>query len=314
MTTLLDDPPSSLTNTAADRLRTEMIAMRLSFTWFGTRKTLSAEQKAQAAESFGAEGEYLSAGKKLLNTKHAKFKAVTAVKTQAVGYFKAMSLPFPEPGLRLIKQDDLSSVNVHMTSLQSELDEAVDQLDRHFDDLQAAARERLGDLYNPADYPQSLSGLFAMSWDFPSVEPPDYLRQLSPALYQLECQRVQARFDEAIQLAEQAFLDELAKLVDHLSERLTGGDDGKPKIFRDSAVENLTAFFERFQRLNVRSNAELDELVERAQQVITGVQPQQLRDNATLRRRIASQLSGVQSAMDGMLVDRPRRNILRRSK
>ena len=314
MTTLLDDPPSSHSNTAAQRLRTEMLAMRLSFTWFGTRKTLSPEQKAQAAESFGAEGDYLSAGKKLLNTKHPAFKAANAVKGRAVAYWKAASLPFPESGIRLIRQDDLAGVNVHMTTIRAELEEAVLELDRHFDELKSAARQRLGDLYNPADYPATLLGLFEMSWDFPSVEPPSYLRQLSPELYEQECRRVQSRFDEAVQLAEQAFLEELVKLVDHLTERLSGTDDGKPKVFRDSAVENLTEFFERFQRLNVRSNAELDELVERAQQVIVGVRPQELRDNATMRRQIASQLSGVQSAMDGMLVDRPRRNILRRSK
>jgi adenine/guanine phosphoribosyltransferase-like PRPP-binding protein len=43
-----------------------MTAVRLSFTWFGTRKTLSQEQKAEAADAFGADGPFLSAGKKLL--------------------------------------------------------------------------------------------------------------------------------------------------------------------------------------------------------------------------------------------------------
>jgi hypothetical protein len=38
-----------------------------------------------------------------------------------------------------------------------------------------------------------------------------------------------------------------------------------------------------------------------------------LRENANLRQQVATQLSGVQSVLDGLLVDRPRRNILRRS-
>jgi hypothetical protein len=290
-----------------------MLALRLSFTWFGTRKTLSPEQKAVAAESFGAEGDYLSAGKKLLNTKHPKFKAVSAVKNRAVSYIRGMSLPYPEPGLRLIRQDDVTAVTTMLTTFQQELANAVEELDLHFDELKSAAQRRLGNLFNPADYPVSLLGLFAVAWEFPSVEPPSYLRQLSPELYEQECRRIAARFDEAVQLAEQAFLDELNNLVSHLTERLTGQDDGKPKIFRDSAVENLTEFFERFGRLNVRSNAELDELVGRARQVVRDVQPQQLRDNQTLRQRVATQLSGVQSVLDGLLVDRPRRNILRRS-
>jgi hypothetical protein len=235
------------------------------------------------------------------------------VKNRAVSYIRGMSLPYPEPGLRLIRQDDVTAVTTMLTTFQQELLEAVEELDRHFDELKTAAQRRLGDLFNPADYPASLLGLFAVAWEFPSVEPPSYLRQLSPELYQQECRRIAARFDEAVQLAEQAFLDELNNLVSHLTERLTGQDDGKPKIFRDSAVENLTEFFERFGRLNVRSNAELDELVERARQVVRDVQPQQLRDNQTLRQQVATQLSGVQSVLDGLLVDRPRRNILRRS-
>ena len=178
--------------------------------------------------------------------------------------------------------------------------------------MQTTAQQRLGSLYNAADYPESLRGLFSMDWEFPAVEPPDYLMQLNPELYEQECQRVAARFDDAVQLAEAAFMDELAKLVSHLTERLTGQLDGKPKVFRDSAIENLTEFFERFRQLSISSNEQLDELVEQAQQVVQGVQPQTLRDNHALRQTIASELSAVQNVLDDLLVDRPRRNILRR--
>jgi hypothetical protein len=77
-------------------------------------------------------------------------------------------------------------------------------------------------------------------------------------------------------------------------------------------VENLTEFFQRFRHLNVRSNQQLDDLVAQAQQIVRGVRPQQLRDDQHVRQQIATQLSGVQSVMDGLLIDRPRRNILRR--
>jgi hypothetical protein len=101
-------------------------------------------------------------------------------------------------------------------------------------------------------------------------------------------------------------------LVEHLSERLTGQQDGKQKVFRDTAITNLTEFFERFQRLNIRSNEELEELVEQAQGIVRGVQPQQLRENLDLRSNIARQLESVQNSLDDLLVNRPRRNILRK--
>jgi hypothetical protein len=201
-----------------------------------------------------------------------------------------------------------------MREFQEELAEAVENLDRHYSELKATARQRLGSLFNAGDYPESLHGLFSVEFDFPSVEPPDYLQQLNPQLYEEECRRVQGRFDEAVRLAEEAFTAELAKIVSHLAERLSGQEDGKPKIFRDSVVENLTEFFQRFRKLNVHSDEQLDRLVADAQRVIRGVEPKDLRDNAGLRQRVATEMSRVQSVLDGLLVDRPRRNILRRPK
>jgi hypothetical protein len=312
MSTLLAEPATRSFTSPARRLRTTMAAVRVSFTWFGTRKSLSAEQKAEAADAFGAEGSYLSAGKKLIDTSHSAFRGVTAIRNRAVSFWKGTSLPYPEPGIRLVRQDDIATFDMQMTTLRAELDEAVGRLDNHYAELRSAARQRLGRLFNQADYPESLRGLFAVGWDYPSVEPPSYLQQLSPELFEQEQARVTARFDEAVRLAEEAFTAELAKLVSHLTERLSGQEDGKPKIFRDTAIENLTEFFQRFRTLNVRSSEQLDSLVENAQRIVRGVEPQDLRINTNLRQHVATQLAGVQSVLDGMLVDRPRRNILRR--
>jgi hypothetical protein len=310
MTTLASDTHSPPTY----RLRATMAAVRIAFTWFGVRKTLTVEQKTQAADTFGAEGQFLSAGKKLLDTCHPAYKGVTGVRNRILSYWRGVSLPYPEAGIRLIRRDDLGAFDVQLTTLKAELTEAVSQLDEHYGVLRTAAREQLGQLYNSADYPPALRGLFEVAWDFPSVEPPEYLRQLSLDLYRQECERVTARFNEAVQLAEQAFFDELAKLVGHLTERLSGTEDGKPKVFRDSAVENLQGLFERFRHLNVASSEQLDDLVTQAQRIVRRVEPQQLRDNQGLRQRVATQLSAVQSLIDGLMIDRRRRSILRRAR
>jgi len=312
MSTLLEQTTVSPSTTPSQRLRTTFAAVRIAFTWLGTRKTLTTEQKAQAAETFGAEGEFLSAGKKLLDTKHPAFKAVTGVHSRIVSLWKGMSLPYPEPGIRLIRQDQIDTFTEQLTNFKEELDEAVWRLDEHYAELKSVARDRLGSLFNSADYPESLRGMFQVTWDFPSVEPPDYLRQLNPEVYRQECERVSSRFDEAVQMAEAAFIEELQGLVSHLTERLSGRSDGKPKVFRDSAIENLTDFFARFRHLNLRNNEQLDDLVVQCQQAVQGVEPQTLRDNNVLRQSVASELSQVQNVLDDLLVDRPRRNILRR--
>ena len=194
MTTLLDEPLRQQAAASAERLRTTMAAVRVSMSWLGVRKSLTAEQRAEAAEPFGAESKFLSAGKKLLDTNHPAFKAVTAVRGKIQSCWKSASLPYPESGVRLIRQDKIDEFDGQMRGFRNELAEAVEYLDRHYHGLKDAARQRLGSLFNASDYPESLAGAFAVEWDFPSVEPPDYLQQLNPQLYAEECRRVQSRF------------------------------------------------------------------------------------------------------------------------
>ena len=309
-TTLLARADRRSSVSPAQWLRETTAAVRVSFTWFGVRKALTNEQKNQAAEPFGAEGEFISARKKLLDTKHAAYKEVTSVRGKVSASWRSITVPFPEAGIRLIRQHEVEGFNQQMAGFRMDLETAVTQLDQHYSELKSAAQRRLGELFNPNDYPLSLRGLFGVEWDFPNVEPPDYLLQLNPTIYDQERNRVAARFDEAVQLAEQAFVSEFAKLIEHLTERLSN-INGERKVFRDSAITNLTEFFERFRQLNVRSSADLDALVERAHQIVNGVEPQSLRDNNTLRQQVATQFSQIQSVIDGMLVDRPRRRIIR---
>jgi hypothetical protein len=314
MTSLLDHletrPAPTLTTTPAQRLRATRAAARVRFRWMGTQKTLSPEQKAQAAQAFDAEGQFLSAAKRLIDTKHSAFRAVTAVRGKIENYWRGLTLPFPEPGIRLIKQEQLEEFAATMADYRRELDDAVANLDRHYAELRQAAARRLGSLYNNSDYPETLAGLLGVEFDFPSIEPPDYLIQLAPGLYEQERARVVARFEEAVQLAEQAFVEEFTRLVAHLCERVSD-EGGEGKVFRDSAVNNLSEFFSRFRELNVRSNAELEDLVERAQRAVREVGAQDLRDSGALRQRVGAELARVQTALDDLLVDRPRRRILR---
>lgn len=191
--------------------------------WMQVQKSLDDCQKLRAAEAFDAEVKSVSAAKKLLDTSHPRFKAVSKVRSQAASYWRGKTLPYIEPGVRLIRRSDIGSFDLQMTSLRDELAHTVELLDQSYGELIQQARERLGDLFSPEDYPPSLSELFGISWDYPSTDPPQYLQQVAPELYQAECLRVRQRFDEAVRLAEAAFAEELTTLVSHLAEKLAAG-------------------------------------------------------------------------------------------
>ena len=68
------NPVTQTTPNAANRLRTTMAAVKLSFTWLGVRKTLAPEQRTTAARVFDADRELLTASKLILDTKNPAYR------------------------------------------------------------------------------------------------------------------------------------------------------------------------------------------------------------------------------------------------
>lgn len=311
----LTNPPMSSTQepSAADRLRTTMAAVRLSFTWLGVRRTLAPEQRSTAAEAFQADRQLLTASKLILDVRNPAYRKVARVRSEAAHRWRAATLPFPEPGVRLLDQNSVGLFAGTMAAYRERLHEAAHELADAYEPMKAEARQRLGTLFNEADYPETLFGLFDLEVSYPPIEPPRYLVALSPSLYRQEHARVRERFAAAVELTEQAFASELGRLMSHLAERLSGTADGRPRIFRDSAIENIREFLVHFQQLNVRSSRDLDDLVARAEATIAGLAPQDLRSSRSLRESVARDAQAIEAAVELFMTDRPRRAILRRS-
>ena len=297
----------------AQRLRRLAAAVRVHFTWWGTHKTLNSQQKEEVGQAYDADSRLLTAGKKLIDTRHDAFRKLTSLRTRIVQYWPGITLPYTEPGIRLLRQSDVDGFVEKLQGFHEDLREAENDLNVAFGRIKLDARQRLGRLYDPDDYPDIVQGLFDVAWDFPSIEPPAYLMRINPELYQQEQQRVTERFAQAVELAEQAFVGEFSKVISHLTQRLQDDGSGERKVFRDTAVTNLLEFFDRFRHLSIRSNEDLEKLVEQAQDLVRGITPQDLRTNDQLRQQIAGEMSQVQTSLDAMLVDLPRRRIVRMS-
>ena len=111
--------------TPSQNLRMNFAAVRVSFTWLGVRKSLNTEQKAQAAESFGAEGQYLSAAKKLLDTSHEAFQQVTAGECE-LAFLDALCAAIERTLLFHLEHHRVRSVQLVGTSLRAIADGLLD--------------------------------------------------------------------------------------------------------------------------------------------------------------------------------------------
>jgi hypothetical protein len=309
--TELETVDQNVTETA-NELRQTMGAVRVSFSWMGTQRKLSDAQTKQAADTFEASTDLVTASKKLIDTKNPTYRVLTAIKSQVWSYWRSMTLPFPQNGIRLIKQSDVAQFEQRMREFRDQLQAAAANLQLDYDTLKNAAREKLGSLYNPSDYPATLEGVFELTWEYPAVDAPNYLMTFNPELYAQEQDRIQQRFETAVRMAEDAFAEQLQDMIAHLIERLTDKPDGERKIFRDAAIENFQEFYNNFRHMNVRSNAELENLIRQANDLVSGVDVKELRkdQNRDMRQNLATQMSEVQTALDSLITNAPRRRVL----
>ncbi|MEN9667038.1 MAG: hypothetical protein RLZZ326_3401 [Planctomycetota bacterium] len=128
-------PATQTERSAANRLRSTMAAVRLAFTWLGVRKTLAPEQRTTAARAFQADRELLSATKLILDTKHPSFRIVSHVRSEASGYWRTETLPFPEPGVRLLPQNKLAGFDARMSQFRQELLGAARELSGQYEQI-----------------------------------------------------------------------------------------------------------------------------------------------------------------------------------
>lgn len=302
-------PNESVTSTA-NELRQTMGAVKLSFSWLGTQRKLSDSQTKQAADTFHAATDLVTASKRLIDTKNTTYRVLTALKSQASAYWRGLTLPYPQEGVRLIRQSDIATFEAKMREFKEQLAAAAANLQLEYETLKAAAREKLGDLYNPNDYPATLEGVFDIRWEYPPVEPPNYLMTFNPELYTQEQSRIQQRFETAVIMAENAFAEQLQEMVNHLIERLTDSPDGERKVFRNAAIENFKEFYANFRNMNVRSNAQLENLIQQANDLVAGVDIKELRENKNIRQNLSQQMSEVKVALDSLITNAPRRRVM----
>ncbi|MGA2255087.1 MAG: hypothetical protein ABSG53_10530 [Thermoguttaceae bacterium] len=301
---------------AAEHLMHQWGAYEMSFTWMGTTKALSKDQKGEMAQTFDAAPDWLSGSKRIIDTQDLAWKRLTVAKKIIKEFWEANSLPWPKDGVRLVKREGWGEVQDKLRDLRNELKFAASALNDELPRLIDRAQTRLGSTFSRSDYPAGVCDLFDCDWEPVNVDPPEYLAAEHPGLYEEHSRRIAQRFDEAARMAEEAFLLEFSKAAQKLQEKLTGINDGQPKRLRASNVENLREFFDKFRRLNLHSSEELDNAVAQAEAALNlgghALTRDDLRDSSDIRQHVATKLSAALATVDGLLVNQPRRNINRR--
>lgn len=212
----------------------------------------------------------------------------------------ANTLPWSDSGPRLLP-------TAAFVDFKNALNDHVDEYERlvliflnAYNTLIGNQAFKLGTMFNRDEYPtryevQSKFDIVSSFSPLPQVG--DFRVDIGhEALADLETTYA-SQYDERFVAAMDDIKQRLMHGLKHLSERLEYEDNGKKKVFRDSAVENVIDMLRATKVLNITKDEALEAARTEAERVLATTSPQELRKEDDARKHTKAKLDAILNKM-----------------
>lgn len=299
---------------SVDNIKANSICVFIKMSRFTVRRTVKQDKvNVEATDRFNAavDQDLMTVAKDLLDSQELRkivtYDHVTKVWVKA----RTVQSPLLRASAYLLDVDALPDMYEYLEQRKKNRGALVQDVAAAYPALVKAAKERLGPLFDQSEYPPvaALLKLFDFEWSvIEIVTPNEKLRTISQALFEKEKSKAEAVWKSAVGQINDALAASLNEVVEHLGDRLGGGDEA-PKRFRASALKKVTDFIETFAQRNVAGSAGLAKLVGDAKAMLEGVDVKAIKTDGDLRKRLATSIAGIKSSLDGMMENKPARAI-----
>ncbi len=269
--------------------------------WQGTRAL-----DAEVMQQINNNGAWLK-GRKFLINPELLGPVKTVVHRARKEAVVTHTLPFPITGLYLVPKESIETITSKLQFFRARFWNKVNEFESIYGEARQEARQILGNLFDPEEYPDDISAKFRFDWKFVTLTMPGRDTILSPELYQKEKEKFVAMVEEAREMGIRALHQELSDNVEYLMDRLSA--NGKGKILKNAMFNRMNAFLEDIETKNVFNDQRLRELAEEARSTISNTDAVNLKYDVNLRRHIHDQMSQLKTSIDESIEDIPRRRI-----
>lgn len=292
--------------TPLQELRENYKGSSIHLSWWSPWRTIKGDPKTKMVSSIKAEKRSVGARKKIYHIPAIfALKEIEALKERIYCYWKGITIPFPQESVRLIKNEDIAQFDEKLLLFSLELQEASEKVQNSREAIIGDAILRLGESWNPDDYPTNLSNLYRMNWDYPNVTHLQVgLEEVGEAIFERQRILFESKMEEAIQLSQDEFTNQFLELCTRFKEIL---EKKKPRIHQ-STILAFKDFFERFKKLSVGSNEELEVQISMAKDLLEdfNYEISYLRDNrgqdnigkAERRTKVKEKISEIKESLE----------------
>jgi hypothetical protein len=248
----------------------------------------------------------LKLSKKLIVAK--EYDDIVSHMGHTMRHIERLAVPsFFKRGFYLIGNDAVPQVESYLTGRLDELKQLALKLAEVYPAKVEEAGDRLQDEWSANDYPgvQKLVSMFNMRWNFVAFGIPESLPQ---ELFEIERQRQEQIWAEAGDQITQCLRSGFLKLVEVAKTQLVVEPGEKKKKIHDSMIGNILEFAEMFRHRNITNDTELEKLVNKAQEILTGIKPDDLRKSDDMKIQMQQEFAGISEQLTSLIETTPTRS------
>ena len=266
-------------------LQSSAMLVELGISVWGARKLDKRASHAITAQNRAARG-MAKVEKRLLSCDELTAIQKFAANARNRSHY-GMTLPWSDTGLRLLPTSRYFDYHKTMTDLQNEFYKLRDKFLDRYEWLINETQLKLGDMYNPNEYPSSdaVQAKFGFRLNYiPLPEAGDFRIDLGNQ-QAAELQQQYASFYETqLTRAMGNLWSRAYEVLTRMSERLDYADHEQKKVFRNSLVSNVIDIIDMMETMNITDDPTMQLQSRRLKLAMQGVSPEALREDEGLRR------------------------------
>lgn len=262
------------------------------------------ERQTKAEVKTNAEQNLLKVKKIILDCPEMRLvqKIDTRIKNQLKGYCLPNNV-FPD-GIYIVPLNSLDKAYALLENGKLEREQAVNALIDVYDERKKEHQTRLGDLFEDNNYPKksTLKDVFGFRFRIISMNLPQNLREIQKSIFDQERIKIREEAKKTRDNTIQALRIGFRELVSHMLEKLSDGQNGEKKQFKQATRNNIFKYVQEFQNKNIFEDNELETEITKAKEILSCCSLSELKNNDEVRDVVKTKLFEIQKQLDENMI------------
>ena len=268
--------------------------------WAGRKLDKSASQKV-TLDNRASTG-VANVNKKLLGD-CAELSAVLKFAANVRNSHYAMTMPWSDTGMRLLPTTRYFKYNEAMIALKAEYFALVDAFLSSYNWEITQAQVKLGDLFNPDEYPSvaALQTKFGFGFTYiPVSEARDWRLDIEADAKEELAAHYQSYYSKQLETAMADVNGRARVIAERMSERLDYVDNETKKVFRDTLVTNVLEIVDLMDACNLTGDPAMRANAQALRDALHGIDADDLREDHRLRRATKKAVDDVIASLPSL--------------